>query len=532
MGSITVNWNNLMPPFSTELYRPYDSSRTSLQDVEENVVRQTWLVAGGDYGSTTRLKTVNFNIIKDHKYYCSYMINSNFNFFVGVEFCGGVIPTPIETGINTWIRFSAIGTAIKNGDFPIYFGNLRDGGPITINQSCILLKSPIYIDLTQMFGAGKQPNLQQFEAQCQLNGIDLTQSHEQDLNTPKNWIIPNYSIQMMQRKASVMTSAIKVFNSFAIEQTNAYTSCNTNSYSPGDTLTITPVAGDTQSAVQHYKNGYVALFTPNLVDDLDYTFTADAVISDNPLNSNSISIAPYGVGANATYGAIEDGKIKLTFNFVAKSGASTKYIELRTGGKTLSLTNIKIWTNLYEQTFSANTLPFTYQRVDYLFRTNEWAGPYSAVNLPLKAGDTITFIVKGINVSGQQAFAGNNVSGANFEFYYQNNTGKLTCYPSSTRLKDIRISQSNSTSEPDVIVGKALIDETLIYLGVYRTDKYYFNGRIYGCKIRNVNGKLKHNFIPCYRKLDNVPGFYDLKTNMFYINEVTTGEWQLPSSTN
>lgn len=200
MGSITVNWNNLMPPFSTELYRPYNSERTSLQDVEENIVKQTWLYANGGYSCTTRIKTINFNTIKDHKYYCSYMLNSTFNFFVSVEFCGGVIPTPIETGTNTWIRFSAIGTAVKSGSLPVYFGNLRSGGQITVNQSYILLKSPIYIDLTQMFGVGKQPNINEFEAQCVLNDIDLTQSYSQDLGSEKTWILPNYDFNMALRR--------------------------------------------------------------------------------------------------------------------------------------------------------------------------------------------------------------------------------------------------------------------------------------------------------------------------------------------
>lgn len=530
-----VNWNNLMPPFSTELYRPYDSSHTSLQDVEENVIRQTWLVAGGGYGSTTRLKTVNFNIIKDHKYYCSYMINSNFNFSVGVEFCGGVIPTPIETGMNTWVRFSAIGTAIKNGEFPVYFGNLRDGGPITINQSCILLKSPLYIDLTQMFGAGKQPNINEFEAQCALNGIDLTQSYSQDLGSKKTWILPNHSTQLMKRKAQIMTSPLQVINSFDIETSdysNQYATCNINSYTSNDTLTITSVAPNTTDAPQHYRNGYIVILVPNFIDNIEYTLSADAIIQDNPLNSNIIGIAPYGVTANSTLGFIEDGKIKLTFNFIKKPNTSEKFIELRTGGKTLSLTNIKFYTNLYEQTLSANTLPQEYERVEYLFRTNEWAGPYSVVNLNLKIGDTLTFKVKGINVSEQQAWAGNSTSGENFEFYYQNNTGKISCYPESTRVKKIYSSQSASLDQPDILIGRMLVDGIMTYFGVYRPANYRFNGRIYNFTVRNINGILKHNFIPCYRKLDNITGFYDLKTNNFYINEVTTGEWQLPSSTN
>ena len=49
-------------------------------------------------------------------------------------------------------------------------------------------------------------------------------------------------------------------------------------------------------------------------------------------------------------------------------------------------------------------------------------------------------------------------------------------------------------------------------------DSISFKGLIYKFKIWD-NNVLVRNFIPCYRKSDNVPGMYDVVTNTFYTNQ-------------
>lgn len=44
--------------------------------------------------------------------------------------------------------------------------------------------------------------------------------------------------------------------------------------------------------------------------------------------------------------------------------------------------------------------------------------------------------------------------------------------------------------------------------------------KIYSCQISQGN-ELIRDFIPCYRKLDNKPGMYDLVNNVFYTNDGT-----------
>ena len=51
-------------------------------------------------------------------------------------------------------------------------------------------------------------------------------------------------------------------------------------------------------------------------------------------------------------------------------------------------------------------------------------------------------------------------------------------------------------------------------------DFGYTSGKVYYCKI-TVDGTLVRNFVPCYRKSDNIVGLYDLVNGVFYTNAGT-----------
>ena len=59
----------------------------------------------------------------------------------------------------------------------------------------------------------------------------------------------------------------------------------------------------------------------------------------------------------------------------------------------------------------------------------------------------------------------------------------------------------------------------LLWVGSYQKLNKA-NARIYYCKIYN-NDILIRDFVPCYRKVDNVVGLYDLVNDVFYINTGT-----------
>ena len=187
--TITVTWNNFAPPFSTDLYKPYGTD-TEIEDVETGVVRQTWVnSSGGGYSRSFRLIDNYPTVQSDHTYYISYMFKAPLDgALFSAEWAGGVISAGIPSVANEWVRFSDIASGKKNGYGIAYFLNSRGGGVITIGFSA-LAKSPLYIDLTEMFGAGNEPTLAEFERQCRINGVDLTASHPQDSGTERTWRI-------------------------------------------------------------------------------------------------------------------------------------------------------------------------------------------------------------------------------------------------------------------------------------------------------------------------------------------------------
>lgn len=187
--TITVTWNNFQPPFSTELYEAY-STDVEIADVETGVIRQTWVGSvGGGYNRTFRLKEAIPTVRTDHIYYLSYMFNApvdgaNFS----SEWAGGIVSDSVPSVANTWVLFSATANGNRNGSGRALFLNYRGGYAWQIGVS-VLAKSPLYVDLTLMFGAGNEPTLAEFERQCALNNIDLTASHPQDSGTERSWKI-------------------------------------------------------------------------------------------------------------------------------------------------------------------------------------------------------------------------------------------------------------------------------------------------------------------------------------------------------
>lgn len=191
---IRVLWNNFEPPFSTTLYRPYLSSNTALEDVENGVVKQRWLTSTGNNGGfayTTRIIDINYTLVQGHIMYLSYCIlcsQSGVQF--SVEYAGGIIPDATTPPVNTWTRLSFCDAANRTGPYPVYYANRRGGTAANAtNGTYVLLKSPLFVDLTLMFGAGNEPDKETFERQCAMNGINLTESHEQDISGTQRWWI-------------------------------------------------------------------------------------------------------------------------------------------------------------------------------------------------------------------------------------------------------------------------------------------------------------------------------------------------------
>lgn len=186
---LKVVWNNFQPPFSTELYRAYNSSNTSIEDVSQNVVRMTWLKSGTLYQFSIRLKESYPDVTTEHIYYSSYMLCPSFSDArYGLNLAGGVTPYIGLTTSGVWVRASYVSQGRRDGSGICYYPYILNNGYIPVAGDSCLVKSPIYVDLTLMYGAGKEPTLEEFERQCVLNGINLEESQAQEVGTQCIWI--------------------------------------------------------------------------------------------------------------------------------------------------------------------------------------------------------------------------------------------------------------------------------------------------------------------------------------------------------
>lgn len=72
------------------------------------------------------------------------------------------------------------------------------------------------------------------------------------------------------------------------------------------------------------------------------------------------------------------------------------------------------------------------------------------------------------------------------------------------------------------------------YIFVDRVKRYSVYNQPMQLKSLKIkeNGVLVRNYIPCYRKSDNVSGLYDIANNVFYTNQENTGNFSVGANVN
>lgn len=180
-------------------------------------------------------------------------------------------------------------------------------------------------------------------------------------------------------------------------------------------------------------------------------------------------------------------------------------------------------------------LPSGYQEVDYIQSSGT---QYIDTGMKLNQNSEVELKVSNITYGSTKLFGSrssatsNNysiltiASGMVLDFQNYNNNRLQVSTPIS---EPITISMSNQ---------KLQINTNSQNIGTYTSfttpgNAYIFNGagsfpagytnasmRLYYCRLYD-NGTLVRNFIPCYRKSDNVVGLYDIVNNQFYTNAGT-----------
>ena len=181
-----VQWNQWLQPLTEENWNPYDANNISVA-FSDGVAISEWLIDSGGYRTAIRNKALIPNP-EGHIWYVSYMVKHHAQDIkrFGVEFAGGrQVRSIVAAEPDVWYQVSTVGSYYKGNNAFVYISNESNNeGEIGL---IVETKSPVYVDLTQMFGAGNEPTKDEFEAQCALNGIDLTTYNPYDEGTVMPW---------------------------------------------------------------------------------------------------------------------------------------------------------------------------------------------------------------------------------------------------------------------------------------------------------------------------------------------------------
>ena len=181
----TVEWNQLDPMLNSSNWEVYNSSYASVSFDDGVATRTVLQDVSSSYTAAIRTKFV-VNTDTTHQYYIKQELYSSvaktYVLTLGANWCRQVA-VPAEE----WTVCEVIGTPISSEKvYAIYDGN---NGNLSLAGYTCKLRNPLVIDLTQMFGAGNEPTLQEFRALCTANGVNLDSTLPRDTGTKQLWII-------------------------------------------------------------------------------------------------------------------------------------------------------------------------------------------------------------------------------------------------------------------------------------------------------------------------------------------------------
>ena len=184
----TVEWNQYAKPLNANNYELYNTNYATVS-YDNGVATRTITQAttGNDCYKTSIRTTYNFTPIQGHIYYVKEEINSEVDKPYVISYGGywhtrNIIP-------NQWTTIEDYFTwnSTPSGGQPIYVcyrANASDVGEVCSTRN------PIFIDVTQMFGAGNEPaTLSDFKQLCTLNNVDLDSALSYNAGTQQIWRI-------------------------------------------------------------------------------------------------------------------------------------------------------------------------------------------------------------------------------------------------------------------------------------------------------------------------------------------------------
>lgn len=169
-------------------------------------------------------------------------------------------------------------------------------------------------------------------------------------------------------------------------------------------------------------------------------------------------------------------------------------------------------------------LPAEYQEVEYIESTGtQWIETNLDFGIKLIIDIQFTQTNRGLmgyNGDGGNYWGTNNTSRAEIGSTY------LVCNTNDRNVFEINFplvgNYSTLSLNGQTVVSQYEIRATTSHYKFFKIDGYNLNSKakLFSCKIYN-NDTFIRNFIPCYRKSDNVIGLFDTINQVFYTNAGT-----------
>lgn len=280
----------------------------------------------------------------------------------------------------------------------------------------------------------------------------------------------------------------------------------------------------------------------------------DVTVESLSVTANGTYTAPTGKAYSPvvadvpnTYVAADEGKVVSSGALVAQTARAS---EITANGTYDTTVNNSVTVNVSGGGGGdvEPTLPAEYQEVEYMdFDGNSYATISSRF---IQAGDVIETCMMwtDANTSEQAAIGTDASSGSRIEFFF--NSNKISMYAGQsttarggvTRFINIQVGGGNDVAKTDAnqnekYYAMMIVDkyesENHLRIGMYGTS-YKYRSRLYKIKVSHNTITLGNAssgsfasftntpvawYKPCYRKSDNVPGWYDTSTDTFYTNE-------------
>lgn len=160
-------------------------------------------------------------------------------------------------------------------------------------------------------------------------------------------------VSLIEHRRALMQSALPVGRIYAISASGNLTPSSTptlsNSYGTtiGSTsyngeIVVTQASAGLPSSQTNYRNGYANIGVDGLETGKKYKLIADVAITNELIDGRKLAFGVNGAVYENTDYVILNGN-RLDFEFTYTANGSRKYIELRVGGMSLIIRNVKIY---------------------------------------------------------------------------------------------------------------------------------------------------------------------------------------------